>query len=257
MSETRRIIELLRDHHDPKDGWATFVELRGGTGYSNQQGIDFFAMHTWPSKNFRSIAYEIKVSRNDFANEIKSPLKRAFAESVSHECLFVVPQGLVQVDEIPDGWGLMVANAGGLKTLKHGTQRTNIKWATAFMASIARRVADEPLKLPDAAWKVEGKEIGENELLAIAAQALSTTVKRQIDIEREAIKSEVMNSEEYRNATRLQYAVARAMGKYGKVTDKDFEEWLATLQRATPWDTRQIKNAIAMLQKLVGEEVSA
>lgn len=138
--ETYRLLQLLRDRHTPNEEWATFAELRGATGYDNPQRIDFFAVHLWPSKGFNSIAYEIKVSRNDFKKELDHPRKRAFAESVSHQCYFVTPSGLVQADEIPEGWGLMVADAGGLKIKKHALQRTDVKWPQSFMVSLARRV---------------------------------------------------------------------------------------------------------------------
>ena len=86
------IIGLLKAKHPHDKGeWATFAELRCGTGFSNEQRIDFFAMNTWPSKKFRSVAYEVKLSRADFFNELKNPKKREFAESVSHECYFAVP----------------------------------------------------------------------------------------------------------------------------------------------------------------------
>lgn len=226
--ETRRIIELLRHHHGKNNEWATFIELRGSTGFINAQAIDFFAVHTWPSKNFRAIAYEIKVSRSDFTKELKQPNKRAFAESIANECLFVVPSGLLRVDEIPEGWGLMVADAGGLKTLKHGTQRSNVTWPKSFTLSLARRAADPPSPLPLAAWKCEGREIGEEELIAVAEHTLKTRLDKEQDKLRDEGKQSLMEGIQYRRMVELQAAVAKIVGRtYADYTNaNDLAEWL-------------------------------
>lgn len=144
--KTAYLIELLRWHHKTRyqGEWATFIELRGSTGYLNPQSIDFFAIHTWPSKSFHSISYEVKVSRGDFRKEIKCPRKRQFAESVSHESYFVTPPSLVRVDEVPEGWGLMeaVTTKNKLRVIKPATRRYRVDWPVSFTVSIASRVAD-------------------------------------------------------------------------------------------------------------------
>ena len=49
---------MLRQRHLPQE-WATFVELRNGTGAIHPvRSIDFFAINTWPSKKYWRVAYE-------------------------------------------------------------------------------------------------------------------------------------------------------------------------------------------------------
>jgi hypothetical protein len=53
------------------------------------------------------IAYEIKVSRSDFRNEMKDPTKRAVVMACSSEFYFVVPIGLLDSSEVPPECGLL------------------------------------------------------------------------------------------------------------------------------------------------------
>lgn len=143
---TRQIYELLEMRH-PVNGmgeWATFRELNIGTGSFGGRFIDFFAMNLWPSKNYLKIAYEVKVSRADFTKELKDPQKREGAERIANECYFVVPSGLLQFDEIPQGWGLLVMQKDGLKCVKKAMQRKLEQLPEAFVMSLARRVTDKP-----------------------------------------------------------------------------------------------------------------
>ncbi|MBP8055118.1 MAG: hypothetical protein KA314_04720 [Chloroflexi bacterium] len=143
---TRQIYELLEMRH-PVNGmgeWATFRELNIGTGSFGGRFIDFFAMNLWPSKNYLKVAYEVKVSRADFTKELKYPQKREGAERVANECYFVVPSGLLQFDEIPQGWGLLVMQKDGLKCAKKAMQRKVEQLPEAFVMSLARRGTDKP-----------------------------------------------------------------------------------------------------------------
>ena len=121
FGETRRIIELLRYRHAPPE-WASFSELSTSTGAQMARRLDFFAMSCWPSSGQHAIAYEVKVSRRDFAREIEDPSKRRHAEDVASECYFVTPHGLLKPDELPEGWGLIEAGAE-LRRVKVAAQR--------------------------------------------------------------------------------------------------------------------------------------
>lgn len=252
--ETRRILELLRHHHASVDGWATFMELAeepvGG------QRLDFFALHTWRSKGYRAVAYEIKVSRADFKRELEQPVKRIYAEKISHECFFVVPRGLVLADEIPDGWGLMVADAGGLKLLKHGTQRKEVRWTPAFVASMARRSADPAPTMPKAAWKVEGREVTEAELIAIAEQTLKTTIEseRQGLINQGRHLQRVEDDSRYARHAEVMRAIAEVAGIPAyQVSAHSIREWAAGMGRISGAnDHNKLRTAHQLLSELLG-----
>jgi len=111
------IEELLRARHTNRTEWVVVTELRAGVGYGDgREGrIDVAAFNCWPSKGFTRVAYEVKRSRADFRKEMENPLKRKWVEENFHKCYFAVPSGLVKPDEVPEGWGLMVATKNGSK----------------------------------------------------------------------------------------------------------------------------------------------
>lgn len=143
-NKTAYLLTLLREHHVTRfaEEWATFQELMEAP--AGGQRIDFFAVHTWRSKNFVSVAYEVKVSRGDFLKEIRDPDKRRFAEIVSNKSYFVAPIGLIKANEVPEGWGLMEPKKGTrfLRIVKHAELRESVKWSRQFIVAMLRRAAD-------------------------------------------------------------------------------------------------------------------
>lgn len=161
--KTRQIVELLKLRHPPPE-WATFTEL---------YYIDFFAFHMWKSKKFWRVAYEIKVSRSDFSRELKQPDKRLPAEELANECFFVAPVNLLMIDEIPEGWGLVEVNKGGLRKKKHAKQRKeNASLPMSFTAKIARKSQQQPSDLPELFWKFAGRELSSDEVIKTAESLL-------------------------------------------------------------------------------------
>lgn len=148
-------------HNEEKGEWACFRELATGTGHSGHAGrtADLFALNCYPSKGFRAIVYEVKVSRSDFKREIEDMTKRRPWEKIAHECYFATTPGLVKPDEVPEGWGLVEVGAE-VRVIKVATQRTPEPWPMTFMAAIARRSADaaQP-RASKAVWRLLGQDI--------------------------------------------------------------------------------------------------
>lgn len=153
------VVTALRKWHGPNGReWAFFAELRAGTGYTayrnkrqglynREQRFDAWALNLWPSKNMLRRCFEIKVSRSDFLHEIKHPEKRQAGLLVSNEFYFAVPQGLVQLDEIPAEAGLVeIGEAGTLLVRKKAPYRTADDLPMAIIASIARRAAESEIR---------------------------------------------------------------------------------------------------------------
>lgn len=69
--------------------------------------VDVLAVGIWSRTDYRRLVFEVKVDRSDWTAELRSPEKRRAAMAVAHEFWFVVPQGLVKPDEVPEGTGLL------------------------------------------------------------------------------------------------------------------------------------------------------
>lgn len=108
------LVERLRARYAaPK--WASFAEVRNGTGYTATGAIDFLSIGCWPSQGLLAVGVEIKVSRSDFQRELDRPTKRGWVEASCAECWFCTPKGLLRPEEIPARWGLLEAVGDGLK----------------------------------------------------------------------------------------------------------------------------------------------
>ena len=213
-TKTRQILELLKDRHAGSE-WACFAELNIGTGGNGGRWIDFFAFNLWPSQRLLKIAYEIKVSRADFAKELSNPLKREDAEKLADECWFVTPVGLVRVDEIPEGWGLIEMVANGLRVKKRAKQRKVEELPLSFVASIARRSEHHTPSLPKALWLCAGRELDEETVLQViqerfateTAQIESAAQEKAWEAARERYKTEISVTELIRNRIGWRYSI--------------------------------------------------
>lgn len=251
-----RLYWLLRHRHDKRAGeWAVFTEFPVG-----QRFLDVFAVNTWQSSAYRSVAYEIKVSRADFDREIRDPDKRLAAENLADECFFVVPAGLLRPDEVPEGWGLIVATANGLKVVKKAMQRQPAPWPRSVSAMIARRSADPPPPPhPGALWAHAGREVTAEELTelcrgvlpGVVAQAVAEQIASLREQERAAamreIRRDVLHAENH-----VLSVLADFMGKRPhQITADGVRDWLAAraggLSRSTLRDLRAAHRALGRL----------
>lgn len=144
------IVAALHQHWAHSDNCLALAELRVGTGYGKDadQRIDFWAMEAIPSKRFRRVAYEIKVSRSDWLNELKRPRKRNRALLVSNEFYFVTLPGIIKAGELPPEAGLIETGErwrGNLElTTKHPAPwRDGYPPSWQFLAAVARRTMRE------------------------------------------------------------------------------------------------------------------
>lgn len=95
--------------HVQAKGWIFLRELRAGTGHRHHelQRLDAFALNCLPHLGMKRVCYEVKLSRADFLNEVRRPLKRRIGLRFSNEFYFVTPAGMLRVDEIPVDCGLI------------------------------------------------------------------------------------------------------------------------------------------------------
>lgn len=82
---------------------------------------DYLVQDTWgnygPNRH-PILGFEVKVSRSDYLTEIKNLGKSEPFRKVCSEWYIVVSDKTIVRDDLPDGWGLMVATGTGLRCVK-------------------------------------------------------------------------------------------------------------------------------------------
>ncbi len=147
--KSQDIIAVLRQHYGrAEQGWVFFEELRLGTGWNSrlnptiEQRIDGWAMNTWPSKMER-LAFEIKVTAQDFKREMTQPSKREAAKQVSTAFYFVCPAKLIWYWQCPDDAGLIWIEGNKLNIIVPAPSIESVEPSWRFIASLARRIQKE------------------------------------------------------------------------------------------------------------------
>jgi hypothetical protein len=99
--------------------WAYAEQVRSGSGLVDGKRIaDAVAMDLWPSKGQEIHGHEVKVSRSDWLCELRDAEKaEAFRPYMSRWWL-VVPDAAIVRDDLPEGWGLILANWTTVRVLK-------------------------------------------------------------------------------------------------------------------------------------------
>lgn len=140
---TQEIIEALYAHFRVR-GYLCLHELRPGTGYSGggaAGGIDFWAMHQWPSEGHARISIEIKVSKGDYAKEKAKPDKQRYALLYSNEFYYATPPRLIDPWTMRAEAGLIEVNPdGSLQVVRSAPVRDSMPPSWNFMAAVMRRL---------------------------------------------------------------------------------------------------------------------
>ena len=158
MKLTAKEIVLLLCSRYPKKQWVVASELHTATGYTRNKNdvlfslrsIDFFAMSLWPSTTFQKIAFEIKVNRTDWLNEIADPCKRAQAYYLCNAFYFVLLDTIFNPKDDWDrsltGCGLLLVSSDG-KMTEYRKPRYKAAWDMPpdFTASFLRNIRDNNL----------------------------------------------------------------------------------------------------------------
>ena len=153
---TRAVLDALRERHTLERGWLyaeevwcvpdsswpdTLRRTPDGvyTGWS--RSIDAYAMALWPSMRYERVAYEVKANRGDFLSELSDPGKRHYAMCLSNRMYFVMPDGVADKREIPDGCGIMLYRNGKVRVHKRAPWTWIEEWPTGFVACFGKRLA--------------------------------------------------------------------------------------------------------------------
>lgn len=122
-------------------------------GFDTRRICDYMALDLWPGGYGDSATgpllhgHEVKVSRADWRAELKDPTKaEAFAQFCDYWWLVVSDKSIVR-DDLPDGWGLLVATGSTLRSLRQPVRRTPEPFGRHQQATFARAVTKTTLRL--------------------------------------------------------------------------------------------------------------
>lgn len=91
-----------------------------------------------------SVAVEAKASRSDFLADTKKPHRADPSRAVGDWRFYAAPPGVVAVDELPAGWGLLEWNGSCLKPV-HGVPLGNCNWYHAPFRETSNKRAETRL----------------------------------------------------------------------------------------------------------------
>jgi len=125
MAITHALIqELLARRHSSWE-WKFFAEFRPLTGWgATVNSIDAVAVGIY-KKHAKIVAYEIKVTREDFIADVRQfKKKHQFALMMSHEFYYICPWNVISKAEVPEVAGLYYVNQKNkISQIKHAVYR--------------------------------------------------------------------------------------------------------------------------------------
>lgn len=182
---------LLRRRYAAPE-WALIEEVRNGTGYTKEtRYADAIAMSVWPSRGLDIHGFEIKVSKQDWKNELRNPKKSAAIQKYCDRWWIVAPKGIVDPSELPPTWGLILATPQRLLISKDAPKLNPVALDRSFVASMLRNVH---ASVEAVARGQEAYERGKRDGMAEAAAA-APMAQQRLTMELDRLKREISSFE--------------------------------------------------------------
>ena len=248
----------------PAPEWVTMEEI-AIPGTQGARRADLVALSIWGPT--RAVVAEIKATRADFLNEIRDPSKRQPGMRFGTEFAFILPSGLVQADEIPEGCGLYeVQRNRRVRRVRVGEQRTNPGWTPAMFHQFVRAMVyrknptyrvfqeagNEGSKIYRGIFRALGQEWTLDELIDLTKTLYRGLYYRKQDAELAHLdyRERLRRDPEIVRLYELEKAVQRACG-YSQNTAERFTEWYANQSaRGTPDADRDLNDVQAAHRSL-------
>lgn len=104
----------------------------------------FSVRHTSVAAYLQAEVHEIKVRRADLLADLRRPAKGEAYRWLSGECWYVIAAGIAQPAEIPEVYGVMLAEPGGALVVARPAPRRGLRLPFAVWMALAR-ATPEPL----------------------------------------------------------------------------------------------------------------
>ena len=129
---------VFAEHVRSEAGFGSYRDYRRGVVRTTLRTADAIAVDLWPSSGNLVHGFEVKVSRSDWLAELRDPEKaEAFRPYCNHWWL-VVPDADIVRDDLPDGWGLLVAGKNGLRARRTAPELERQPMSPGMTASLLR-----------------------------------------------------------------------------------------------------------------------
>lgn len=139
---SKDVLKAIR-HTYLTGAYALFTEVANATGSRQSRYADAVAMSLWPSRGLGLHGFEIKVSRNDWLNELKNPAKSSEIQKYCDHWWIVTPDTeIIWDNELPATWGYYVVKNGRLHIKVKAPKLTPEPIDLGFIAAIFRRQAE-------------------------------------------------------------------------------------------------------------------
>ena len=204
------LFHMLRKRYAPP-AWVLLPGVRDSTGGAASRTADGIAMGTWPSRGLELLGFEIKSYRSDWLRELKAPGK---AEPIARFCdrwyIVAASDEIVKLDEVPVGWGLLVANGKrGLVQRKEAPTLTATPVNRRFLAAILRAAQKNLMSAEEIRAAVE-------EAREQTRSLLKDQHKRSLQASETQLKALQASVDEFNEGLGLDYSIClRAHGSYG------------------------------------------
>lgn len=96
----------------------------------------------WGTNGFSSAMIEVKVSRSDFLNDKKKFVRQPenAVHAVGNHRYYLCPKGIINIDDLPEGWGLLWYDKGEISIIKEAAYlKTYNRGELSILSSIMRR----------------------------------------------------------------------------------------------------------------------
>lgn len=137
------------------DGWITMAEV---TPPKTSRRFDLVAIMGWQSRGHEVMGFEVKVARSDWLRELAAPAKAEPLVRLCSRWWIAAPPGVVNVDELPPSWGLLVIHPEQIRTAKQAPTLEPASWPDSVWRCMMLRLANREAATPDdlAAARAEG-----------------------------------------------------------------------------------------------------
>ena len=118
--------------------WYLSFEVGNSAGMDCKRHADAVAINAYPSKGFETRGFEIKVSKQDLAAELKNGIK---SDEIARFCDFwflVVPKGLTDDATLPPTWGVIEYHDGKLRQKIKAQKLDRAEPTAGFLCAMLR-----------------------------------------------------------------------------------------------------------------------